>query len=185
MGKYLLLIALLFFISKSSFSQIEPGKIPDGTEGKTIEITEEDTIKKALTFENWNKFDGSLSTLNIGGGFLYEYAGYIQNDAGKQQMDSADVDIKHAFAVRDFRITLSGSLKNKRFISWKAGFMYDGEANPWFIRESGIMFGVPELAGYVFIGRTKEGFSMNKVMNGYAGWTLERANSLRCHSNSG
>jgi len=24
------------------------------------------------------------------------------------------------------------------------------------------------------VGRTKEGFSMSKVMNGYAGWALER-----------
>ncbi|HEX3079858.1 MAG TPA: porin, partial [Puia sp.] len=27
---------------------------------------------------------------------------------------------------------------------------------------------------YFFVGRTKEGFSMSKVMNGYAGWALER-----------
>ena len=44
----------------------------------------------------------------------------------------------------------------------------------WFMRETGIMIGVPELAGHIFVGRTKEGFSLNKVMNGYSGWTMER-----------
>jgi phosphate-selective porin OprO/OprP len=33
---------------------------------------------------------------------------------------------------------------------------------------------VPEIWGQVFIGRQKEGFSLNKVMVGYAGWTMER-----------
>jgi phosphate-selective porin OprO/OprP len=37
------------------------------------------------------------------------------------------------------------------------------------------MVAVPELWGHLFIGRTKEGFSLNKVMAGYAGWTMERA----------
>jgi phosphate-selective porin OprO/OprP len=37
------------------------------------------------------------------------------------------------------------------------------------------MIAVPELWGHLFVGRTKEGFSVNKVMAGYAGWTLERA----------
>ena len=37
------------------------------------------------------------------------------------------------------------------------------------------MVAVPELWGHVFVGRTKEGFSLNKVMVGYAGWTMERS----------
>jgi phosphate-selective porin OprO/OprP len=40
------------------------------------------------------------------------------------------------------------------------------------------MIGVPELWGNIFIGRTKEGFSLNKALNGYAGWTLERQMAL-------
>jgi phosphate-selective porin OprO/OprP len=131
-----------------------------------------------LSFENWNLFDGPLTTLKIGGGFLYEFAGYSQDEAGRQQMDSADIDLEPAFKLRDFRITMSGRLKTKRFITWKAGIMYDGPTSSWFIRESGIMVGVPELSGHIFIGRTKEGFSLNKVMNGYAGWTLERQMAL-------
>jgi phosphate-selective porin OprO/OprP len=52
--------------------------------------------------------------------------------------------------------------------------MFDGPSNSWFVRETGIMVGVPALSGHIFVGRTKEGFSMNKVMVGYAGWGLER-----------
>jgi phosphate-selective porin OprO and OprP len=40
------------------------------------------------------------------------------------------------------------------------------------------MIGVPELSGNIFVGRTKEGFSMSKVMVGYAGWTPERQMAL-------
>jgi phosphate-selective porin OprO/OprP len=36
------------------------------------------------------------------------------------------------------------------------------------------MIAVPEILGFIFVGRTKEGFSLNKVMVGYAGWTMER-----------
>ena len=43
------------------------------------------------------------------------------------------------------------------------------------MRESGVMVDVPELKGNIFVGRTKEGFSLNKVMVGYAGWTMERS----------
>lgn len=175
---YAFFILLILICNEESFSQLKPGVIPDGTQGETMKITDADTVKKQTTLGNWNQFDGPASTLKIGGGFLYEFAGYSQDEAGKQQMDSADVDLKSAFKLRDFRVTMSGRLKTKRFITWKAGIMYDGPTNSWFIRESGVMVGVPELSGHIFIGRTKEGFSMNKVMNGYAGWTMERQMAL-------
>lgn len=173
---FLIFISLL--IHGQVLGQIEPGTIPDGTQGETMEITESDTIRKRLSFENWNQFNGSASTLKFGGGFLYEFAGYTQDEAGKQQMDSANADLVAQFKVRDIRITMSGRLKTKRFITWKAGIMFDGPSNSWFVRETGVMVGVPELWGNIFIGRTKEGFSMNKVMNGYAGWTMERQMAL-------
>jgi phosphate-selective porin OprO and OprP len=37
------------------------------------------------------------------------------------------------------------------------------------------MVGVPKILSYFFIGRQKEGFSLNKVMVGYDGWTMERS----------
>jgi phosphate-selective porin OprO/OprP len=52
--------------------------------------------------------------------------------------------------------------------------MYDAPTHEFLARETGLMIKVPELWGKLFIGRTKEGFSLNKVMVGYAGWTMER-----------
>ena len=144
--------------------------VPDGTEGVTMEVGKLDST---VTLGNWNEFDGPGSSLKIGGGFLYEFAGYIQDEASKEQ-----ISMKSQFKVRDFRFTMSGLVKSERFISWKLGIMFDGATNSWFMRETGVMVGIPELWGYVFVGRTKEGFSMNKVMNGYAGWTMERQMAL-------
>jgi phosphate-selective porin OprO/OprP len=56
--------------------------------------------------------------------------------------------------------------------------MFDGVTDAWFLRETGFMINVPELWGNFFIGRTKEGFSLNKVMNAVAGWGMERQMAL-------
>ncbi len=149
--------------------------IPDGTEGETLEVISSDSLPVRWRDKRWRLFPGKFSTFKFGGGFLYEFAGYSQDDAGKRQMDSIGSALEPAFAVRDFRLVASGQFKTiKRTMSWKFGAMYDGANGSWYIRESGVMVGVPELSGYIFVGRTKEGFSMNKVMNGYSGWTMER-----------
>jgi phosphate-selective porin OprO/OprP len=43
------------------------------------------------------------------------------------------------------------------------------------MRQTGVMVAVPEILGHIFVGRSKEGFSLNKVMIGYGGWTAERS----------
>jgi phosphate-selective porin OprO/OprP len=53
--------------------------------------------------------------------------------------------------------------------------MYDAPSHSWFIRQTGVMIVVPKLWGNIFVGRSKEGFSLNKVMVGYDGWTMERS----------
>lgn len=147
--------------------------IPDGTTGEQLEIVK-DSVPLKWKDKRWRLFPGKYSTLKWGGGFLYEFAGYAQDGAGKKQMDSIGQSLEQAFAVRDFRIVASGQFKTKRTFSWKFGAMYDGASDSWLVRETGFMVGVPELWGFFFVGRTKEGFSMNKVMNGYSGWTMER-----------
>ncbi|HRI80637.1 MAG TPA: porin, partial [Cyclobacteriaceae bacterium] len=127
-----------------------------------------DTPKRK--FVKWNEFDGVLTTVRIGFGFLIDGVTYVQDNESKQQLDTLEAKFK----VRDSRIVISGRLKTKRPITWKAGIMYDGAADTWLIRESGVMVAVPELKGDFFIGRTKEGFSLSKVMNGYFIWGLER-----------
>lgn len=165
---------MLLLFPLTGFGQQHEPTIPDGTQGEQHEVLEADSVPTRWRDKRWRLFPGKFSTLKLGGGFLYEFAGYSQNPVSKQQFDSIGSKLEPAFSVRDFRITASGQLKTKRVISWKAGFMYDGANRAWLVRETGVMIHVPELWGRFFIGRTKEGFSMNKVMVGYAGWTMER-----------
>lgn len=169
-----LLAVLFLFLSGKIFSQDSTGYIPDGTQGEELEVVKTNTLPNKWKDKRWRLFPGRFTTFKFGGGFLYEFAGYVQDENGKQQNDSAGYVMEPTFAVRDFRITASGQLKTKRIMNWKLGLMYDGPSRSWFVRETGLMIDVPELWGKFFIGRTKEGFSMNKVMVGYAGWTMER-----------
>ena len=161
-------------VAPHSYSQ-DKEYIPDGTQGEQLEVLDSTKVPTKWKDKRWRLFPGKFSSFKFGGGFLYEFAGYKQNTEGKRQMDSIGSELKPAFTVRDFRITLSGQLKKtKRTISWKAGFMYDDANREWLVRETGVMVDVPELSSKFFVGRTKEGFSMSKVMVGYAGWTMER-----------
>ena len=165
---------MMLILPNCSYSQDSIQYIPDGTEGEMLEVVKSDTVPKKWKDKRWRLFPGKITTFKAGGGFLYEFAAFSQDDNSKRQADSAGYVVSSAFKVRDFRLVASGQFKTKRTFSWKAGFMYDGVSNTWLVRETGLMIGVPELWGSFFIGRTKEGFSMNKVMNGYAGWGLER-----------
>jgi phosphate-selective porin OprO/OprP len=170
-----IIFILAFLFAHPLYSQDSTDAIPDGTMGEFLENVKSDTLPQKWRDKRWRLFPGKFSTLKLGGGFLYEFAGYVPDKTSKRQMDSLGAPLESAFKVRDFRIVASGQFKKiKRTISWKAGFMYDGVTDKWLVRETGFMISVPELSGNIFIGRTKEGFSLNKVMNGYAGWTMER-----------
>ncbi len=138
---------------------------------ETIEAGEAETEEPKRKLVSWNEFEGRFFTIRAGGGFLYEFAAYAQDEDSKRQF-SLRPDAK----VRDARFLLKGRLKFiKRPVTWTAGIMYDGPSHAFLLRETGIMIEVPEIWGHIFIGRTKEGFSLNKVMVGYAGWTMERS----------
>jgi phosphate-selective porin OprO and OprP len=137
----------------------------------TEEAGESDEIEIPRKLKNWNEYEGPHFTVRAGGGLLYEFAGYSQDKESKQQF-ALDRDFK----LRDFRFLLRGSFPSlNRNVTWSTGIMYDAPTHSWLMRETGVMFQLPKSWGYVFIGRTKEGFSLNKVMVGYAGWTMERA----------
>src|SRR5678815_1119970 len=116
-------------------------------------------------------FDWGFTTFNFGGGLLVDYVSYAQDDASREQINGLEPEFK----VRDARILFGGRFKTKRPITWQAGLMYDGPNDEWLVRQTGIMIAVPELWGHLFVGRAKEGVSLNKVMTGYDGWTMERA----------
>lgn len=152
--------------------------VPDGTDGTTLTVPERDSTTGKNKNMPPNEVATPFSTFKLGMGFLPEYAGYVQDDVFKQQMDSAGLEVKSQYATRDFRALVSGKFRTKRELSWKFAYMYDGDKKAWWVRESGLTIGVPELSGHFFIGRTKEGYSMVKVMNGYSPWTAERQMAL-------
>lgn len=169
--KLVFLIVTVLFLPHKSTGQEPEIRIPDGTQGEFF-----DTVKSTDSnskYAKWNYFDGPLTTLKIGGGFLYEMVAYNQDEESKEQFD-----LETTFKVRDARVTLSGKFKFKREVTWKIGVMYDLVTDEWLFRESGVIIGAPEINSRFFIGRTKEGFSLNKVMNGYAGWMMERQMAL-------
>jgi phosphate-selective porin OprO/OprP len=144
---------------------------PDGNLETSINA-EESQEPPRRRFTKWNEYKGPYFTIRAGAGLLLEVAGFAQDSDSKQQ-----ITVHPDQRLRDFRFILGGRLfpNIERKITWSAGIMYDGPNHQWLIRQTGVMIAVPKLWGNFFIGRSKEGFSLNKVMVGYDGWTMERA----------
>ena len=172
----LILIALtmLSFLPRT-YSQEKEKIVPNGTEGVMDTV---DATTGKIVNPKANDFDGSISTFRIGLGFIYDFTTYAQSETFKEQMNVAGIELDPRSKTRDFRILGSGVLKTRRSISWKFAYMWDGDKNTWMVRETGVNVGVPELKGNFFVGRTKEGFSMIKVMNGHSPWGYERQMAL-------
>jgi phosphate-selective porin len=121
---------------------------------------------------HWNEYEGRWFTARLGGGFLYDSANYSQ-DAQSESQFQFDPEAY----IRDSRLLLKGRLKFSPRLKYTIGYMYDPapEKRTWYWRQTGIYVDLPEWGGDLFIGRTKEGISMNKIMVGYNGWTNERA----------
>jgi phosphate-selective porin OprO and OprP len=154
----------------------EQPKPEDESEGEgksldnTIEAGESEAEEPKRKLVKFNEYEGPYFTLRVGAGFLYEGAAYSQDAASREQFE-----LKTQGKVRDARLMLKGRFPKLPRLTYTAGIMHDGLNDEWLMRETGLMIAVPELWGHLFIGRTKEGFSLNKVMVGYAGWTMERA----------
>src|SRR5688572_2092942 len=136
----------------------------------TISAAEADVSEATATRSMWNQYTGEYFTLRGGFGFLVDAASFEQDASSEEQM-MLDPDM----GLRDFRILLNGKLLFAPRLSYTLGYMYDGAEDVWRFRQTGLMVDVPEIQGNLFIGRTKEGFSTNKLMVGYNGWTIERS----------
>ncbi|MFI5218946.1 MAG: OprO/OprP family phosphate-selective porin [Bacteroidia bacterium] len=172
-----LMLIVLLMLPFHSFSQEEKKEVPDGTDGSTLVVPQVDSTGKATNLQK-NEVNTPWSTFKLGLGYIGDYITYTADDVFKQQMDSANLELESMYKTRDFRILSSGKFNTKRVFAWKAAVMYDGDKEEWYWRESGFTIGVPELAGNIFIGRTKEGYSMVKVMNGHSPWGAERQMAL-------
>ena len=145
-------------------------QLPKSTLENIIEAGESSDEQPSRKLVHWNEYEGPNFTIRVGGGLLFDYGAFSQDTQSKEQV-TLSPDIK----LRDARFILRGAFPRWKRLSWSSGIMYDGPTHSFLVRETGIMIKIPELWGSLFIGRTKEGFSLNKVMVGYAGWTIERA----------
>jgi phosphate-selective porin OprO/OprP len=145
-----------------------PGVVIDST----ATAGDADAVEPRHRLVRWNQVDGKFTTMRFGFGFLLDFAAYEQDDESEQQ-----VEVRSDIGLRDFRLLARGELKTGRPISWMIGYMYDGADDEWRFRQTGVQVDVPEIRSRVFVGRTKEGYSLIKVMTGYHGWLNERSQS--------
>src|SRR6185295_12767535 len=149
------------------------GPPPEKTVNTTLDAGEADAETPRRRIVKWNSYDGPVSTFEFGAGLLMDAATYSQDSESKAQ-----ISMEPDTGLRDFRILLRGRFKTQRPFSWSLGYMYDAADKEWRFRQTGFMIGFPELSGRLFIGRTKEGYSLSKVMVGYHGWSMERSPAL-------
>jgi phosphate-selective porin OprO/OprP len=123
---------------------------------------------------SWQEYRGPHFSAKASLGFMVEADAYAQDEASKEQFKMLP-----AQRLRDFRFVFGGGFPSlPRKVTYKVGVMevmYDAPTHFWLMRQTGIMVAVPKLWGNIFIGRSKEGFSLNKVMVGYDGRTMKRS----------
>lgn len=152
----------------------ESDELPPTLDTSTPEAGEDDDPRPRRRLIKWNEYDGPISSFRFGFGLLADFSTYLQDNESERQVGTLHGDV----GLRDARLLFRGRLKTKRPISWTLGYMYDSADEEWRFRQTGIQIGIPELSGDLFVGRTKEGYSMIKVMTGYHPWTMERSPGL-------
>jgi phosphate-selective porin OprO and OprP len=148
-------------------SEEQPGSSASASSVNSDEGNPDDPTRQMV---NWNEYEGRWFTIRMGYGFLYDTANYSQDDDSDAQFQFDSEQY-----IRDSRLLFKGRLKFSPRLRYTIGYMYDSDERAWFWRQTGVFVDLPEIGGDVFIGRMKEGISMNKIMVGYNGWTNERA----------
>ncbi|HEY6171579.1 MAG TPA: porin [Candidatus Kapabacteria bacterium] len=176
---------LAVMIPDVSYCQQDTNQPPNGSQLFTMPLESVSLLDAAATPDSiperklaFNEADFGFTTARVGMAFMNDWAWYSQDEPGKAQMDSAGVELKDVSQVRDVRFLLNGKINSSREIIWKIAVMYDGVERGWAFRETGLLIGLPELSGKVFLGRSKEGYSFNKVQNGFSTLGIERQPSL-------
>lgn len=168
----LILLSVISFFN--SIAQDTTNIVNGNTLKNTMEAGDEaEIVEPKRKLVKWNQYEGKIFSIRFGAGFLYDGAAFIQDNQSEEQ-----IKLKPDAKLRDFRFLFKGRFGKpnaKRPLTYSMGIMYDAATKTWLFRETGIMIAAPRLWGNFFIGRTKEGFSLNKVMVGYAGWTMERS----------
>lgn len=144
-------------------------KARDTTLASQLTAGESDAERPRRSLVNRLEFDLGFTTMYLGGGLLVDVAAFSQDSASREQFDLVSIG-----KLRDARILTGGRFNMKRPFTWQIGVMYDAVTKKWLFRQTGLMLAVPEIYSWFFLGRAKEGYSLNKVMVGYDGWSMER-----------
>lgn len=120
-------------------------------------------------FLHANELETPFMTFRVGGAFLQDVGGAWQDSAAREQGEVLTLG-----RIRDSRFLFSGRIKTKRQITWQAGLLYDWNQEKWLVRQTALVVAIPEWCSNFWLGRTKEGPSLNRVMVGYDGWAMER-----------
>jgi phosphate-selective porin OprO and OprP len=147
----------------------QPATPRDTTFATGITAGEADAEPRRRQLLNAANLNLGFTTVRIGAGLLVDYVGYDQDSLSREQFRLISVG-----KLRDARILLGGRIRMNRPVTWQTGIMYDVPTKKWLFRQTGVMVAVPEIWSHFFVGRAKEGFSLNKVMVGYDGWSMER-----------
>src|SRR5215204_7413706 len=165
----LVLVVLAGSNVRSACAQQADSAAQDTTPAAGVSAGESEAEPPRRRMVNWNEYEGPLFTIRVGAGLLLDYATYAQDETGKEQ-----ISVEPGFKLRDSRLIISGRIKTKRRLTYQAGLMYDGYTEEWFVRQTGLMLAIPEAWGHLWVGRSQEGPSLNRVMTGYDGLTHER-----------
>src|SRR5262245_59233905 len=71
-----------------------------------LDASEADGAEPRRQLKSWNEYEGPYFTMRLGGGFLYDYASYAQDEDSKEQLT-----LHPAGVLRDFRFLLKGRIK--------------------------------------------------------------------------
>ena len=89
---------------------------------------------------HWNEYQGPHFTIRVGAGFLYDFAAFAQDEQSKEQIKMLPGE-----KVRDARIIMGGRFPSLKLpTTWCVGVMYDGPANTFYVRQTGIQVRDPQ-----------------------------------------
>ena len=162
---------MALFIPTSSYGQDTLLRPKESFVDTTLEAGQSMSDLPQRYFKKWNEYEGKLMSIRYGMGMLYDASFFLQDENSRKQFN-----LDPGTKLRDFRFSAKGDLKFFKYgnVTYNLAVMYDGATGKWLVRETGVMFPAKKLWGSIYIGRGKEGFSMNKVMVGYHGMVSER-----------
>jgi phosphate-selective porin OprO and OprP len=138
---------------------------PGPAMGEDLDAPDPEKISPSKAYQ----YDHEYFSIRFGGGLLIDYNRFDQDSESEDQLDW-DPEI----GIRDLRALASGRTPWP-VLTYTVGYAYIAATNEFRFRQTGFKLKIDALSGFFFLGRTKEGFSTNKLMVGYYGWFNERS----------